>query len=332
MTQFIVALICLVLALLLVMLRKAYLELPLPELKRQAIRGNKFAATIYPIVAYGPSFRGLLWLLLGIFSAIALVLFARLAPVGLGIVVVVTWLWLAFSWLPNKKTTAINRQLAERSTPLFFWFMHWTYPLTKELAKLSQQYSRRHTGMYEVDDLQAILLAQEQQPDNRMSKKQLERIKKILAFEHARVHQYARPWEEIKKLVANEPIGPLLLDELHRSHQSAFPVTKTKSTKQIIGILNQEDVGLKSTGCVSDHMRQPIRYISEDDTIEQALAKFSLSGQSMLVVINKVEQISGTLALSDALGSLLTVEKHEPKRATTANDRTSTEFEQVIGV
>lgn len=305
MSDFIIAVVCLLLALLVVVLRKAYFALPLYELKRRATRNEQFARAVYPVVSYDSSLRGLLWTMLGIFSAVALVLFARLAPVWLGIGLVAAWLWLAFSWLPNNKTTKLSQDIAVLVTPFLAWVLHHTFPVIQKLGKLSRYYGQPHTGLYESEDLHRVLTQQENQADNRIAVVQLGRVKKLLAFEAASVADYFRPWEEIVKLTAGEPIGPKLLDDLHRSGQTTFPVTKTKSNQELVGILNKEDVGLKSQGLVRDHMRLPPRTINQEETMESALAQFSLSGQVFLIVVDNDQQISGGLSLKDALSSLL---------------------------
>lgn len=305
MTDFIIAVIFLVLAVVVVALRKAFFALPVYELKRQAAAGDQYSKQIYPVVAYGETFRALLWLLLGIFVAVSLVLFDRLAPVWFGVILDGILLWLTFSWFPHARARKFNRQLALYAVPVFAWVLHYTYPIVKELGKLGRYYDQGHTGIYENEDLHQVLVRQELQTDNRISAVQLGRLRKFLAFETAVVSQYQTDWKNIMKLSADAPISPLLLDEMHQSGQTAFPVTKTKNSKSLVGILNRDDVGLKSDGRIADHMHSNVRYIKQDEPMESALAKFALSGQVMFVVINKAEDIVGALTLKDALGSLL---------------------------
>ena len=111
MTDFIIAVIFLALALVILMERKAFFALPTYELKRQAVAGDRFAREVYPLVSYGSSFRALLWFLFCTFAAVSLVLFARLAPVWFGIIMVAILLWLTFSWLP---TYAFRRAASDR--------------------------------------------------------------------------------------------------------------------------------------------------------------------------------------------------------------------------
>ena len=80
---------------------------------------------------------------------------------------------------------------------------------------------------------------------------------------------------------------------------------KSDSGKELVGVLNKPDIGLNTQGKVGDYVRSPIRYIQEDETIESALAKFSLTGQILFVVINPKRDIVGYLTLKEALSSIL---------------------------
>ena len=305
MIDFIIGLICLILAQLIIQVRKAYFALPLNEVRRRAIKGDKFYQTIYPVVSYSPTLRILLWIKLALLSSIALVLFARIAPIWLGVVLVLGWLALAFSWLPNSKISKSSIYITEFVTPFFAWFLNWSYPLVKELDRLANIYPNAHTGLYELEDLHQVLSRQSAQADNRISELQLGRARKLLSFENATADQYLKSWKSVMKVADSDLIGPKLLDELHKSGQIAFPVTKGSNQKQAIGVLYKDDIGINSQGKVSDYMHSPIKTVSEHEKIESVLAKFSLSGQNLFMVVNKAHDIVGVLSLKDALSSLL---------------------------
>ncbi len=321
MTAFIISIVCLVLAFIIVMIRKAYFSVPLYELKRQAANGDKFAKTVFPIVSYNLTLRALLWLMLGLLSATAIILIGRVAPLLIGIILVCGWLWLAFSWLPNSEVSNTSKNLARAATPVFAWLMHWTYPLLKWLGRPSRKYRLQHTGLYEPVDLYQTLIMQEAQTDNRINPTQIGRLKKLLAFENALVKDYQKPWESTMKLTAQDPIAPKLLDEMHKSGQNVFPVLKSKSVKTPVGIINKEDVGLKSEGTIGDHMRSPVRFLDQDETMESALAKFAISGHSLFLVSDGNDGIVGTLTLKDALGSILIPETKSRQKAEELSNR-----------
>ena len=308
MIDFIIACICLVLAWQVILLRRVYFSKPVYEVRRQATSGNGFARLIYPVVAYGPTVRASLWLLLGVLTAAALVILAKLAPVWLGIGLVAVWLWLAFSWIPNRRVGALSRQSARVATPMLVWFLNWSYPFMRHLEKLSGRYWPEHTGIYESEDLHRLLIRTAVQPDNRLSEQELKGLQQLLSFKTAKTLQYSRSWKRTVKVYEDEAISPKLLDDLHKSGQAIFPVLYSKAVPRPTGWLYWEDIGLDSRGAVKDHKRTPVRYINEKETLDKALAKFSLSNASVFVVVNEQRKITGVLNLKDVLEALVSLD------------------------
>ena len=308
-----VAAVCLLLALVASILRRAYYDLPVYELKRRAASGEKFARAIYPAVAY-PSLRGLLGLLLALLSSLGLILLNRHVALIYGLVIAALWLWLVYSWIPNRPTSKFSRMLAKLSAPFFIWLFSWSHPALKHLERLQKHYEPTHTQLYEIDDLRRFLRHQARQADNRISARQLMRLSKLVAFEEAQVGHFTRPWKSSLRLVESDLVGPKLLDEMHRSKQTAFAVTNQKNSHQIIGALSRDAVGLESEGRVSDFMRTDIESIGRDEPIEDALMRFAHTATPLLVVVDKENEAIGTLCLSDALDALLVLDEPKPEK------------------
>jgi CBS domain containing-hemolysin-like protein len=305
MLDFSIGLISLILTLVVVLLRKVYFAVPLYELKRQAIKRDSFASTIYPLVAHGAILRGFLWFLLAVFSGVTLVLFNQFAPLWLGVVLVIVWIWLIFSWLPNRPPRKFSQYLAIVMVPVLSRVINAIYPIVKRAEKIAGFYPIPHTGVYEIDDLRLMLSRQFAQVDNRVAAKDLNRIEQLLMLDHTRIKEYITPLHKSMMIAADEMIGPKLLDDLHRSGLATFLVTSNKHSHQLIGILNKEDVDLRSEGKVSDFMRRPIRFINENESVEKALEAFALYGQPLIVVVNQDKELLGTLSLKDTLEVLL---------------------------
>ncbi len=307
MHDLIAACICLAIALLMLILRKAYFNLPIYELKRQAKRGDHFAKAIYPAIAY-PAFRGFLWLLMVVASSTGLILLSRELPLWLAVIPAVIWMWLVFSWIPNRRIAGISYKTAQLMTPFFAWFVSSSYPALKQLERLQKCYLPLHTKIYESDDLRMFLQRQARQEDNRISPAQLSRLFKLIDFESAKVKDFYRPWKQTLKLVPEDIIGPKLLDEMHKFKQDAFLVVRNKNSRQVVGILNKATVGLHSEGKVRDHMENSIEAINEFDSIERAFNRFASAATTVLVVIDQENEALGILTLKDALKAWLVLE------------------------
>lgn len=308
MIDVVVLIICFLASLLIVDIRKAYFAQPIKETKRRARKGEVFSSTIYPVVAYGATLRLFLWLILGVFSAVGVALVSKLLPLWMASILTLIWLAVIFSWLPNSRVSELDKKLATKLAVFLTWLFGWAYLKLKVLDRLLAIYAPRHNGIFENEDLHELFNAQGEQQDNRIKSEQLIRLRRFLEFESTSVSSCLKPWDKTLKLFADNPVGPKLLDEMHRSKQSTFIVLASKSNPNPVGILNKEDIGLKSDGLISQYMHGKVDKINEDAVIEQALAKFSLSGQTILVVVSNSEEIIGTIVLKDALASMLAVD------------------------
>jgi len=305
MSGFSFALLLLVVALVGITLRKTYYYLPPKELKRQAEQGNTLARTLYRAVSYGPSLRVLLWLLIGLSSAGGVVLLSRSAPWWIGFAATGLLLWLAFSWLPNTRVTAVGARLAAWSTPAIAALLGYLHPVFSRIGEpLHKHYQTvDHTGLYETEDLVELAEKQKSQDDNRIPAARLEALKRVLTSHHYKITDVLTPRADVKTVSDNDTIGLVLLDELHASGQSSFPVVQGKTDK-VIGALYLHDLNLKTEGKVRDHMHQSVRYLHEQDSLAQALQAFFKTKQQLFVVVNSFEEYVGVVTLEHIIKQL----------------------------
>ena len=295
----------LVIALVGITLRKTYYYLPPKELKRQAEQGDKLARTLYQVVSYGASLRVLLWLLVGFSSAGGVVLLARSAPWWIGFMATTLLLWLAFSWLPNTRVTAVGAHLAVWATPIIAGLLGYLHPVLSRIGEPFHRHykSMDHTGLYEIDDLVELVEKQKAQDDNRVPTVQLEALKKVLTAHNYKIGDVLTPRAELKTVSDDDTIGLVLLDELHASGQSSFPVAQGKTDK-VIGALYLQDLNLKTEGKVRDYMHKSVRYLHEEDSLAQALQAFFKTKQQLFVVVNSFEEYLGVVTLEHILKQL----------------------------
>ncbi|HVC36421.1 MAG TPA: CBS domain-containing protein [Candidatus Dormibacteraeota bacterium] len=328
MVSLILALILVALVLLAVSLRKVYFCLPINELKRQAEIGDQLAQRIWQAVSYGLSLRILLWLWLGLSAAGSFVLLARLIPPYFSFLVIALLLWLAFVWLPNARISRFSSTLASQLTPVIVWVLNYLQPLLRRLANLWQNHfpARYHTGLFEADDLTELIDRQQQQPDSRLSQTDLDRVERAISFSKRHVRDILVPRKKVKALSASDAVGPILLDELHASGHSRFPVYEGKK-EQIVGTLLSRRLDIKSAGKVADFMEPRVAYVHENDSLSEALQAFDQSQQPLLVVINGAEDYVGIITLEDILCALAGLpettdfEDHHQRSAVAAKHR-----------
>jgi CBS domain containing-hemolysin-like protein len=306
MTDTVLAIIFLLLALLGVVVRKTYYYLPRRELKRRAEKHDANAVQLYRAVAYGNSLRTLLWLYIGLTCAASLILLARQLPVWLSLLLVAPLLWVAFSLLPATRTTSIGLFLAKLATPPIAWLLNYVHPVFSRGAdRVERRYTAlNHTGLYEREDLLELIKRQHHQPDSRLTDEELEIVERTLSFDDYTISDIMTSRKKVKILLANDTVGPILIDEVHKSGQP-YALVRESAKGPFAGTLLAHQLNLDSSGKVKDSMDSTVYYLHESDALGQALHAFFVTNSSLFVVVNNFEEYVGVLTIAAVLKQLL---------------------------
>lgn len=305
MINFIIAGILLLNAILAVVVRKTYFAVPLVELRRRARAGDELANVLYRSASYDGSLRLLLWIIITFSSSASFVMFARQAAVWLSLLVVVIALWLAFSWIPKSRVTTLGNKLTVIVTPSIAWLLNYLHPvLSRGSVLVSGRYAKPHTGLYERSDLIELIERQELQPDNRLAILELAIATRALHFPDRKVADIMIGRKSIKIINTDDTIGPILIDELHKSGQAVALVSETPKGP-IIGSLQFKDLNLNTQGKVGNVMNPKVYYLHENDSLSEALHAFIVTNQSLFVVVNNAEENVGVITVQKILEQLL---------------------------
>lgn len=114
--------------------------------------------------------------------------------------------------------------------------------------------------------------------------------------------------KDIATIKRTELLGPLVLDDLHRSGHDRFPVIG-KSINDIVGILDVTQVldvtGGKRSETVEKVMSDQVLRVQSDEPLPAALSMLERSHLHMLVVVDPDGNTVGVVTLADITGSLL---------------------------
>ena len=281
------------------------------ELRRIARSGKDRKSThIYELVSFGNSLEAFLWLV-GSVSAAALFLILANDNGWLAAGAILITSWLIFFWSPPHRTNGwLWWTVAILAVPLTS-LMSLTDPIFSRLGRILKFLTpaRSHTGIYQKEDLIDLLQTQGRQPDNRIGELEAKLVYGALTFSDKKIGQVMTPRRAAKFVSASEPIGPMLMDELHKFGFIYFPVTKDSaktSTPEVIGILNfHELIGREDHGTIRDVMQTGVSFINEDQTLHDALAAFLKTRHHLLVVVNNFEEVAGIITLEDILHQIL---------------------------
>lgn len=274
------------------------------ELKRRARAGDEIAAVLYRSVSYGFGARLVLGTL-GILSAYgAFVCMVAALDAWLALPVLVVFAILGLLFVDSRGgPSAISFWLARTISPSLAWLLERLHPALSRVGNAVRRLFpiRVHSGLYEKEDLVALLDKQKNQPDNRIAPGEIDLLTHALSFGDQTVADALVPKRVVKSVAVGDSIGPVLMGELHQSGHSRFPVYEVKKDN-IVGVLYLHDlVAQKASGSVRDIMRRKVTYVHEDFTLYQTLQAFIKTKQHLFVVVNSFEEYVGIITIEDVL-------------------------------
>ena len=133
------------------------------------------------------------------------------------------------------------------------------------------------------------------------------RITNGLTFADKRVESIMTPRGVVETIAKNELIGPVLLDELHKTGHSRFPVIDG-DIDHVVGVLHIKELltlGDKETKTAAKAMDSHVYYVNQDQTLDHALAAFIKTRHHLFIVVNGYRETAGILTLEDVMEALL---------------------------
>lgn len=149
-----------------------------------------------------------------------------------------------------------------------------------------------------------------------------------LAFSDKIVHDIMTPVDQIAHIKKSEFLGPLTLDELHKSGHSRLPVM-SQDIDHLVGILHLQSLltlDIKRSVTAEKAMDPHVHYVRHDQTLPHALAGMLRSHQHLFIVINTSRETVGLVTLEDIIEALIghtiidEFDSHESARAVAAHE------------
>ncbi len=289
-------------------LLRVYRHVPAKELKRRARRGDDLARLFHQAVAYGVSLDILLWFVIGVSASVLFVMLSVNLAWPIALVLCMALVWFGFAWLPNAEISKYTVIAARAVTPVIHWLLEFLQPIFKRISTVvvwRLKHTTLHTGMYEKEDLIDLIENQKVQADNRITKEELQIAKHALQFGDKSVSEIMTPKRMIKTVSTVDMVGPVLMDKLHKSGHSRFPVQQNKED-QVIGTLYMRDVvNAKEGGFVKDIMRKDVFYVHEKQSLARVLDAFIKTKHHLFLVVNNFEEMVGLITIEDIVEQIL---------------------------
>lgn len=128
-----------------------------------------------------------------------------------------------------------------------------------------------------------------------------------LSFGDRLVSSVMTPKSMIDSIKSSEFLGPLTLDDLHKTGHSRLPVIKG-DIDHIIGILNLQGLltlDIKRSATAEKAMEPKVFYIRQDQSLQHALAAFLKVKHHLFIVVNEFRETVGLLSIEDVIEALI---------------------------
>jgi CBS domain containing-hemolysin-like protein len=291
-----------------VSLQKTYQAIPAKELKRRAREGDEFARLLHRATGYGYSLQAILWVLIGLSAAGFFLLAARIWPTWFALIMSALLIWLGFFWVPTGRVTDFGLRLAGWMAPIFAWLLNYLHPALDWIISFVRRHRpvHLHTGVYSKDDLTELFQRQRHAPGNRISSTELDIAERALVFGDKIVRDVMIPRRVVRTVRADDVVGPVLMNELHASGFSRFPVYEGQEDG-IDGTLYLHDLmHAKQDGHVRSIMRDNrICYIHEEQSLTEALQAILKTHRHLMIVVNSFEEYVGIITIEDILEQIV---------------------------
>lgn len=290
-----------------ILLYRVYHLLPLVELKRRAREHSKNALSIYHIASQGLALDAFLFLL-GAASSSVVVIWSVRFNWWAGALAILVGAWLLF-FLPDPAYDGWLWRLTafESEHGIFFKRLYFLRPVLGPIAALFSKTSRfQQNTLYDKDDLLELLNYQNHLADSRISETDLKMAFGALTFGDQLVASCMTPRKSIRFVGENETVGPKLMDELHATGFTFFPVVRgsaKETAPKIVGTLALPELlkNLEKGGRAIDIAKRGAAFINESCDLHQALDAVTKHQHHLLVVVNNFEEITGVITLNNIL-------------------------------
>ena len=290
-----------------VSLQRTYSAVPLKELKRRARHGNEIANALLRAVGYGYSLRAVLWIMIGLSSAGFFVLVSAATPVWFAVMASAFLIWLGFLWLPAAEVTTAGERIAAFAAPALGRFIGWLHPFIDRVTRFVHRHRpvKIHTGLYERQDFVDLIDRQQVQADNRIEQSELDVAKHALTYGDKSVGDVMTPRRVVRMVSVDDAIGPVLMDELHKTGHSRFPVYDGKQDHVVGTLFLRELVQGTDHGTVRERMQKKAYYVHEEQSLHDAFQAILKTHHQLFIVVNSFEEYVGIITMEDVLETMI---------------------------
>lgn len=175
-------------------------------------------------------------------------------------------------------------------------------PVVKPLSRVIEKSINTENKLYSKEELLNMFDGQKLASGSDIAPGEIKMIKSVLEFGDKKIREVMTPRRMVQIVTKDDEVGPVLMDELHKSGYSRFPVVSEQKHYNFVGTLYLRDlVGESGSKKVKDLMSSDVRYVHEEESLDHALRAFLKTHNHLFVVVNSFEEFVGVISIEDVL-------------------------------
>lgn len=282
----------------------AFRHMSTPYLRYWARQGDELSKKLYPVKAKGSS------VLLTIELLRALSISGTLTLLAMQLWGIVAWLigatvlFLVFIVLGELYLRPVGTRLLALTSNGLLFLSGFLKIITVPLGRMFDRFMADEPVTITRKEFTTMISALNP-GDTDLSADEVRIIKHALAFGERNVHSVMTPRSVIASVKEDDILSPVLLDELHKTGHSRFPVF-AMADDRVVGILYLKDlVDIKTHMRVTDLMHKPAHYVNENRELDHVLQAFIKTKQHLFMVVNEFAEVTGLVTIEDVVEQVL---------------------------
>ncbi|MEX2014618.1 MAG: CBS domain-containing protein [Candidatus Saccharimonadales bacterium] len=246
-----------------------------------------------------------LWTLIVLASSTNLILIENYTDSWVSVFIFSAFIWLIFIYLANYQPRSLSVSLAKMFAPA----AAKTASASKRYFKFiptpkTGSYAQTDNRIYEKPDLIDFLQGQANAPNNKINGDLLKLLSNIAAKSDLQAGDIMTSLKKVKKIDSEQEIGPVVIDELHKSGSKYFLV-EDKKENEMIGYVKLRDLtSLKSSGKIRGAVNKELDYVEITDDVIELIDAFLASSCPVFLIRDSGETV-GVVTIDECLEKLL---------------------------
>jgi metal transporter CNNM len=180
-------------------------------------------------------------------------------------------------------------------------------PIARPIARLLERTVGEDSQLfYSKEELLRMFDAQKLAEESDVAEDELRMIHSMLSFGDKKIRDVMTPRRMVQLVTKNDEVGAVLIDELHKSGHSRFPVISEPKHINFVGTLYLRDlIGQKNSLKVSEVMSSYVFYVHEEESLDHALRAFLKTRHHLFIVVNNFEEFVGVLTIEDVIEEII---------------------------